>query len=76
MIQSPDYFRILVYDTRLPDGRWDVTVDTGQEAHHVLQLMVPSARNRALVYAVKGDRQALVPKSRYEFLFLQPLTNP
>jgi len=72
VIQSPDHFRILVYDVRLPNGRWSVQVDTGQEAHRMLQLMVPSILDRTLVYAVKGIRQALVPRSRYDDLFLQP----
>ncbi len=73
VINNAEEYRILVYDARLPDGRWEATVVTGIEAFRVLQIMMPEVRARALVYAIMGQRQALIPPSRYEELFTQPM---
>lgn len=72
VINNPDSFRILIYDHRLEGGRWEGTVKTGIEAHRVLQQITGVARKRTLVYAVKGTRDALIPESRYDELFLYP----
>lgn len=73
VINNAEEYRILVYDERLPDGRWEMSVATGIEAHRVLQLLTPEVFNRALVYAIMGQRQALIPRSRYGELFTQPV---
>lgn len=73
VINNAEEYRILVYDVRLPGGKWAMSVVTGIDAYKVLQIMLSEVRARALVYAIMGDRQALIPVSRYDELFTQPV---
>lgn len=72
VINHAESYRVLVYDSRLPKGRFETLLGSVEEVERFHGQLIPEGRERCLIYAIMGQRSALVPKSWYGDLILMP----